>query len=185
MRPSLIMTLARQCERVIESGTAMRTEAIGAALGALLAPGDIICLSGELGAGKTVLSRGIGAGWGATVPPTSPTYNLVHEHDRPADDKRLYHLDCYRIAGARDAETLAIDDILDRGDVVIFEWPERILRLLPAERLWIDISMRPKRCARAGVYRPWRALPVAGRCALQQAGIGAACYWRSTPRPRS
>lgn len=120
----------------------MRTEAIGAALGALSAPGDFICLSGELGAGKTVLSRGIGAGWGATPPLSSPTYNLVHEHKRPADNRRLYHLDFYRIEGAREAETLGIDDILDSGDIVIFEWPERILEMLPAERLWIDITMR-------------------------------------------
>lgn len=121
----------------------MRTEAIGAAIGALLALGDVICLSGELGAGKTVLSRGIGAGWGATVPLSSPTYNLVHEHERPADSARLYHIDFYRIMGAREAETLGIDDILDSGDVVIFEWPERIVDHLPAERLWIDITMRP------------------------------------------
>lgn len=120
----------------------MRTEAIGAALGALLAPGDVVCLSGELGAGKTVFSRGIGAGWGASLPLSSPTYNLVHEHARPADDTRLYHLDFYRIEDAREAETLAIDDILDSGDVFIFEWPERILEMLPAERLWIDITMR-------------------------------------------
>lgn len=120
----------------------MRTEAIGAALGALLAPGDVVCLSGELGAGKTVFSRGIGAGWGASLPLSSPTYNLVHEHARPADDTRLYHLDFYRIEDAREAETLAIDDMLDSGDVVIFEWPERILEMLPAERLWIDITMR-------------------------------------------
>ena len=142
MLPSLPMTLARQCERLIKSGTAKRTEAIGAALGALLAPGDVICLSGEMGAGKTVLSRGIGAGWGAAVPLSSPTYNLAHEHERPADNARLYHIDFYRITGAREAETLGIDDILDSGDAVIFEWPERILDLLPAERLWIDITMR-------------------------------------------
>ena len=136
------MTLARPCERIIRSATARRTEAIGAALGALLAPADVICLSGELGAGKTVLSRGIGAGWGAEPPLTSPTYNLVHEHRRAEDDARLYHIDLYRISGWRDAETLAIGDILESGDAVIFEWPERILDQLPAERLWIDFTMR-------------------------------------------
>ena len=97
MQPNLSMTVSPKCERHITSETAMRTEAIGAALGAILAPGDVLCLSGELGAGKTVLSRGIGAGWGATVPLSSPTYNLVHEHERSADNTRLYHLDFYRI----------------------------------------------------------------------------------------
>ncbi|MYE25718.1 MAG: tRNA (adenosine(37)-N6)-threonylcarbamoyltransferase complex ATPase subunit type 1 TsaE [Chloroflexi bacterium] len=142
MQANLPMTVARQCERHITSRTAMRTEAIGAALGAFLAPGDVVCLSGELGAGKTAFSRGIGAGWGASAPLSSPTYNLVHERGRSADNTRLYHLDFYRVSGARDAETLGIDDILDSGNVVIFEWPERILDLLPAERLWIDFTVR-------------------------------------------
>ena len=115
---------------------------MGAALGELLAPGDVICLSGELGAGKTVFSRGIGAGWGAAVPLSSPTYNLVHEHDRPDDRARLYHLDFYRISAAREAETLGVYEILDSRDIVILEWPERLLDILPAERLWIDIVMR-------------------------------------------
>ena len=126
----------------MSSATAQRTEALGAALGGLLAPGDVICLSGELGAGKTVFSRGMGASWGATVPLSSPTYNLAHEHERPADSARLYHLDFYRINGSREAETLGIHEILDSGEIVIFEWPERVLEILPAEHLWIDIMMR-------------------------------------------
>jgi tRNA threonylcarbamoyladenosine biosynthesis protein TsaE len=144
----------------------MRTEAIGAALGALAAPGDVICLSGELGAGKTVFSRGIGAGWGAAIPLSSPTYNLAHEHSRPLDDARLYHLDLYRVESAREADTLALDDILDSGDVVIFEWPERILDILPAERLWIDIAMR---------HDETRVLEFVARGERYQALINALC----------
>lgn len=122
--------------------SADRATALGAALGRLLRPGDVICLSGQLGAGKTVFSRGVGAGWGATVPLTSPTYNLAHEHERPNDKARLYHLDFYRIRGPRDAETLGIHEILESGDIVLIEWPERILEFLPAERMWIDIMIR-------------------------------------------
>jgi tRNA threonylcarbamoyladenosine biosynthesis protein TsaE len=136
------MTAARQREFRMTSETAQRTAAIGCALGRLLAPGDVICVAGELGAGKTVFSRGIGVGWGARPPLSSPTYNLVHEHERPADNARLYHLDLYRVSGAREAETLGIHEILDSGDPVIFEWPERVLDFLPAEHLWIDITMR-------------------------------------------
>ncbi len=136
------MTAARHCELHTNSATAQRTEALGAALGGLLAPGDVICLSGELGAGKTVFSRGLGAGWGAAVPLSSPTYNLAHEHVRTADSTRLYHLDFYRISGSREAETLGIYEILDSGAIVIFEWPERVLEILPAEHLWIDIMLR-------------------------------------------
>lgn len=136
------MKTAEQSLRQLISQTAQRTEAIGAALGQRLTSGDVICLSGELGAGKTVFSRGIGAGWGAAVPLTSPTYNLAHEHERPVDGARLYHLDFYRVSGAREAETLGFDEILDSGAVVILEWPQRILDALPAEHLWIDITMR-------------------------------------------
>lgn len=136
------MKVARQAEWHTVSETTQRTEALGAALGELLAPGDVICLAGKLGAGKTVFSRGIGAGWGATTPLTSPTYNLVHEHIRRADRARLFHLDFYRVSGAREAETLGIYEILEGGDIVIFEWPERVLDILPDQRLWIDFLMR-------------------------------------------
>ena len=78
---------------------------MGAALGRLLRAGDRICLSGNLGAGKTVFCRGLGDGWGATHPLTSPTYTLVHEHLR-ADGSKLYHIDLYRISGAEEAATL-------------------------------------------------------------------------------
>ncbi|MCY3833299.1 MAG: tRNA (adenosine(37)-N6)-threonylcarbamoyltransferase complex ATPase subunit type 1 TsaE [Chloroflexi bacterium] len=135
-------TLARPREFETTSPSARRTEAIGYCLGRLLRLGDVLCVSGDLGAGKTVLSRGIGAGWGATTPLTSPTYNLVHEHERAGDKARLFHLDLYRVSGLQDAESLSIDEILDCGGLVIFEWPERILDSLPAERLWIDIMMR-------------------------------------------
>ena len=121
--------------------SAERTKALGAALGRLLTPGAVICLSGELGAGKTVFSRGIGAGWGATVPLTSPTYNLAHEHERKQDKTLLFHIDFYRIRGPRDAETLGIHEILEGGDIVLFEWPERIPEFLPAEHMWIDFMI--------------------------------------------
>lgn len=133
------MTALRLCEFQMTSESARRSEALGAALGRLLAPGDVICLAGELGAGKTVFARGIGAGWCATPPVTSPTYNLVHEHERSSDCARLYHLDFYRISGAREAETLGLEEMFDGGAVVLFEWPERVEAILPAERLWIDI----------------------------------------------
>ncbi len=133
------MINSRPGELHIHSPTALRTLALGEALGKLLAPGDVICLSGEMGAGKTLFSRGIGAGWGASPPLSSPTYNLVHEHGRDSDGAQLYHLDCYRISGARDAETLGIHEILDSGGIVIFEWPQRALDILPRQHLWLDI----------------------------------------------
>lgn len=117
------------------------TEAVGAALGRLLKPGAVICLSGALGAGKTVFSRGIGAGWGAVPALTSPTYNLVHEHRRARDEGRLAHIDLYRINRGGEADTLGLDDLLDGEYILIMEWPERIRESLPRTHLWIDIDV--------------------------------------------
>jgi tRNA threonylcarbamoyladenosine biosynthesis protein TsaE len=125
----------------IISHSAEQTKRLGARLGGLLQPGDVVCLSGDMGAGKTVFTAGIGEGWGANVPVTSPTYNLVHEHTRKADGHKLYHLDCYRLHGAADAETIGLDDILDSGGIVVLEWPERIESVLPEHRLWIELRI--------------------------------------------
>ena len=137
--PILLADESRDLRLISE--TAADTRAIGAALGCRLQPGDVICLSGQLGAGKTVFSRGIGLGWGAVPGLTSPTYNLAHLHRRAEDNERLAHIDFYRISGAGEAETLGLDDLLDSEHAVIMEWPERIREALPPAHLWIDIEL--------------------------------------------
>ena len=123
--------------------SAAATEAFGAKLGMLLLSGDLICLSGDLGAGKTVMARGIGRGWGTAVRVTSPTFTLVNEYPRPADRLILYHLDCYRlavegeIADEFEVESTGLPDLLISEHVVLIEWAERVAPYLPAERLWI------------------------------------------------
>lgn len=114
---------------------------MGARLGGLLQAGDVICLSGDMGAGKTVFAAGIGAGWGSRQPLTSPTYSLVHQHIRDADDQRLHHLDCYRLEDAAEAEGIGLDDILDGEGPVVMEWPERIQDVLPEDRLWVELRI--------------------------------------------
>lgn len=116
------------------------TTRLGQQLGALLRGGDVVCLSGDLGAGKTALTRGIGAGWGAQEPITSPSFTLVHEHRRTQDTQLLYHVDCYRLNGADDAWSIGLDDMLHSEHVIVIEWPENIRGVLPSERLWIDLS---------------------------------------------
>ncbi len=135
------MSALQESEIRLMSDGPGRTKALGAALGKLLQAGDLICLSGQLGAGKTVFSRGIGGGWGAIPPLSSPTYNLAHEHRRAQDETRLLHIDLYRIDGPADAETLGLDDIFDSDDTTIIEWVERIGDILPQARLWIDIEL--------------------------------------------
>ncbi len=133
------VSIERQYHFELTSGSPRQTESLGSLLGQLLRAGDVICLAGDLGVGKTSFSRGVGVGWGADSPLTSPTYNLVHEHRRAADDTRLFHIDCYRLSGPGAADALALDDILDSPAAALLEWPQRIETILPAARLWIDI----------------------------------------------
>ena len=133
--------------RVISDNPA-RTQRAGVALGKLLQPGDLICLSGALGAGKTCLAAAIGRGWGARPPLTSPTFTLVHEHSRCADDGVLYHVDCYRLGDAREAMQAGLEDALSGQGPALIEWPERIGEALPVERLWVSLEIMgaAKRC---------------------------------------
>ncbi|MCL4238252.1 MAG: tRNA (adenosine(37)-N6)-threonylcarbamoyltransferase complex ATPase subunit type 1 TsaE [Anaerolineae bacterium] len=117
-----------------------QTQALGQLLGALLRPGDVVCLSGDLGAGKTAFAQGIGRGWGARERVTSPTFTLVHEHRRDADPAVFYHVDCYRLDGAGDAWSIGLEDLWHDDGFAVIEWPERIQAALPAERLWIAFA---------------------------------------------
>ena len=125
----------------LTSASVEQTAQIGIWLGRLLLPGDTICLSGDLGAGKTAIAAGIGKGWGALEPVNSPTFVFVHEHRRARDIQHLYHLDCYRLNSLEDAESVGIEDILAGDGIAVIEWPERIGELLPAECLWIKLEV--------------------------------------------
>jgi tRNA threonylcarbamoyladenosine biosynthesis protein TsaE len=115
-----------------------QTQRLGVRLGELLRPGDLICLEGALGAGKTALAQGIGRGCGVSEPLVSPTYTLIHEYQRPHNNTLLYHIDLYRISGVQEAVGLGLDDYLDDPlAITLIEWPERAAALLPEERLWI------------------------------------------------
>ena len=91
-----------------------QTRRVGMRLGALLAPGDVICLSGELGAGKTTLVQGIARGWGSLDAVSSPTFVLVNMYRRP-DRQVLSHLDAYRMRSAQEAEEFVKEPGYDVG----------------------------------------------------------------------
>jgi tRNA threonylcarbamoyladenosine biosynthesis protein TsaE len=133
--------ILQEGELDIISHSADQTRRLGSRLGQLLQPGDVICLSGDLGAGKTVFTSGIGQGWGSNVPVTSPTFNLVQQYTREKDNVVLYHLDCYRLSSAADVDSIGFDDMLDGSGPMIIEWPERIEDALPEDVLWIDIHV--------------------------------------------
>jgi tRNA threonylcarbamoyladenosine biosynthesis protein TsaE len=120
------------------SHSAAQTRRFGARLGMLLRPGDVVCLEGELGTGKTCLVQGVGRGMGVVEPVTSPTFTLVAEYRPPAPAPRLYHVDVYRLEEApQEALAFGLDDYLDDDGVCIIEWADRVASLLPAERLWL------------------------------------------------
>jgi len=118
-----------------------QTQRLGARLGVLLKGGDVICLEGHLGSGKTCLTQGIGRGWGISETLVSPTFVLVREYTRPDDELRLYHVDLYRIEDANEALTLGIEDVLGSDQAIcIFEWAERARSLMPEDHLWINLE---------------------------------------------
>lgn len=122
------------------SSSVEQTTRLGVRLGELMQVHDLVCLSGELGAGKTALARGIGRGWGTGLRVTSPTFTLVNEYPRLADGRILYHVDCYRLEETADQITAGLDDVLYGSGAVMVEWPERIEAILPEDRLWIALT---------------------------------------------
>ncbi len=119
------------------SNSADQSRRIGIQLGSLLQPGDILCLQGELGAGKTSFVQGLAAGWGSADQVTSPTFVLMNIYSR-ADKMKMTHMDAYRLENVQEAEELDFLSHLDQGPLVI-EWAEKIEALLPAERLWLRL----------------------------------------------
>lgn len=118
------------------------TRSWGLAFGQALEPGQLVALHGDLGAGKTTLAQGIVAGLGSRDPVTSPTFTLVNEYHGRAD-LRIFHVDGYRLGenAANEAEASGIAELLDDAEaVVIVEWPERLVGLLPADCLAIFLS---------------------------------------------
>lgn len=115
-----------------------QTRSIGMRLGGALQAGDVICLQGDLGAGKTTFVQGIARGWGSSDPVSSPTFIIVNVYRR-ADQGRLFHMDAYRLDSTPEAEELDLDSMLAQGALLI-EWPERIDGLVPRERLWVQLE---------------------------------------------
>ena len=100
------------------------TEAVGAALGAVLQPGTVLAYRGDLGAGKTAFTRGLAKGLGCTDLVTSPTYTIVNEY--LSGRIPLFHFDMYRLASSDDLWDIGWEDYLERGGVCAVEWSENV-----------------------------------------------------------
>lgn len=112
-------------DRVFLTKSREETIRLGRKIGVKLKPPALILLSGELGAGKTTLTKGLASGLGAAAEDevTSPTFTLVHKYE---GTQRAYHVDLYRIANPHDFETLGLEDVFTEKAVVIVEWPDRM-----------------------------------------------------------
>ena len=115
-----------------------QTRRLGVRLGGALQAGDVICLQGDLGAGKTTFVQGIAQGWGSQDSVSSPTFIIVNVYRR-GDEARMFHMDAYRLDSTPEAEELDLDTMLAQGPLLI-EWPERMDGLVPGERLWINLE---------------------------------------------
>ena len=124
-------------ERRLTSTSAEATRTIGAALAAAAEPGDLVCLWGDLGAGKTQLAKGFGAGLGVRATINSPSYVLMAEY---AGRLPLFHVDLYRLADAADALAGGLIDDRQSAGVTLVEWPDRLGAALPEPRLDVVID---------------------------------------------
>jgi len=115
-----------------------QTRRIGMHLGGALQMGDVICLQGDLGAGKTTFVQGIAQGWGSLDLVSSPTFILVNVYRR-VDESQLFHMDAYRLDSTPEAEELDLDSMLAEGALIV-EWPERMDGLIPNENLWVNLE---------------------------------------------
>lgn len=116
-----------------------QTLAIGRALGGAAQSNDVIAISGPLGAGKTVLVKGIAAGLGVQESRmvNSPTYVIVNEYDGRL---HVYHVDVYRLGSPNELAALGFDEMCSSGGVVVVEWAERVRDLLPVDHLAISVQ---------------------------------------------
>ena len=135
----------------VATGNADETRALGARLTRLLRAGDLVMLSGGLGAGKTTLAQGIGAALEVRGRVSSPTFIIARVHPALSDGPDLIHVDAYRITSLEEIDALDLDSSLDRS-VTLVEWGEEKVEALSPDRLEIQVR-RPHGAVRDGVRR--------------------------------
>ncbi len=121
-----------------ESFSAQETFNIGKEIAREAKPGEVYCLSGDLGTGKTVFSQGFGAGLGISEPISSPTFTILKEYDEGS--LPFYHFDVYRIGSEDEMEEIGYYDIIDGDGVCLIEWAELIEDILPKDRYNVTIK---------------------------------------------
>ncbi len=125
----------------VTSRSVEETRIIGACLAPTLLPGDVISLSGDLGAGKTAFVQGLAAAMGVEDRVTSPSFTIVHEYEGRYP---LIHLDVYRLDSFQEVLDLGFEEFLDPNAIVLIEWGEAIFPLLPRRHLEVELRQLPE-----------------------------------------
>ncbi len=162
------------------------TRIIGASLAPMLLPGDVVSLSGDLGAGKTVFVQGIATALGYTGRVTSPTFTLVHEYDARYP---IVHMDIYRLDSFQQVLDLGFEEVVDPNSIVLVEWGEAVAPLLPKRSLDVVLTRSPDLDAteeRTLVFRPgapeWLAKLAAMRTTAEALLNAASTVESGSPR---
>jgi tRNA threonylcarbamoyladenosine biosynthesis protein TsaE len=133
-------------ELTFDTASADETRALGARIAALLEPGDVVLLHGDLGAGKTTLTQGVGQALGMPQLAQSPTFSLVVDAQLP-DGAVLRHIDLYRLDDPSELDTLGFEELTsDPGAITLIEWPERAAGLLPDAYLLVKLDTAGPDC---------------------------------------
>lgn len=126
---------------IYETESAEMTYELGRRIGETAQAGDVICMEGDLGTGKTVFTQGVAAGLGITEPVCSPTYTIVQEYHEGR--LPMYHFDVYRISGPWDMDDIGYEEYFYGDGVCMVEWGRMIEELLPENTVFIKIEKNP------------------------------------------
>ncbi len=153
---------------VVHTSSVAGSRAVAAALAPLVAPGDVIVLGGDLGAGKTAFTQGLGAALGVTEPIVSPTFTIERVYEARLV---LHHLDVYRLEHLHEALDLDLADALDDGEVAVVEWGEAIAGVLGRDYLLARLALGDGDDDRVITFEPhgsaWQSRVAALRRALE------------------
>ena len=145
-----LVDLAKPAPAVLRLPSAEDTRGLGLRLAGLVRAGDLVVLSGDLGAGKTTLTQGIGAGLGVRGQVTSPTFVIARVHPGPGPD--LVHVDAYRLGGSLEIDDLDLDASIEES-VTVVEWGAGKVERLTADRLEVELVQQPDGSTRTAVLR--------------------------------
>ena len=124
--------------RILETFGEQETRDFGKSLGETAVPGEVICLDGDLGVGKTVFAQGFAEGLGISGPVASPTFTIVQSYSRGR--LPFYHMDVYRLEDEDELEAIGGSEMLDGDGVCLVEWGSRVAGLLPPGTVWLRIE---------------------------------------------